>query len=226
MKASIIIPTLNEAQSIGQVLTAIPSDYAGDVLVVDGASTDGTVEIARAAGAIVVHEVRRGYGHACATGCAAAHGDILVFMDGDGADDPQCLPGLIAPLQDGSADLTLGSRLAGEIRAGAMPWHQWMGNWLAARLINLLYAQKLTDLSPFRAVRRADLQALDMQEMTYGWPTEMIVKAIRRGWRIVEIPVEYRPRSGGKSKISGTPRGSTLATYFILRTIIRYVWKH
>jgi glycosyltransferase involved in cell wall biosynthesis len=222
MKISIIIPALNEAQSIGQVLAAIPCEYAGEILVIDGGSTDGTTEIARAAGAIVVHQARRGYGQACATGSENAHGDILVFMDGDGADDPRCLPGLIAPLQNGSVDLALGSRLAGQVQAGAMPWHQWLGNWLAARLINLLYGQDLTDLSPLRAVRRAGLHALDMQEMTYGWPTEMIVKAIQRGWRIVEIPVEYRPRSGGKSKISGTLHGSALATYCILRTILRY----
>ena len=118
--------------------------------------------------------------------------------------------------------MALGSRLAGKIQAGAMPWHQRIGNFLSARLIQHYYSLPLTDLSPFRAVLRARLLELDLQEMTYGWPTEMITKAARSGWRIVEIPVGYRPRRGGKSKISGTPRGTFLATYHILHTIFRY----
>jgi glycosyltransferase involved in cell wall biosynthesis len=225
MKISIIIPILNEADSIAQVLAEIPPGLAGEILVIDGGSKDGSAEIAQAAGAKVVHEWRRGYGQACATGSKMAGGDILVFLDGDGADDPQQLPDLVALLQNNTADLVLGSRLAGQIQAGAMPWHQRLGNRLAAGLINLFYRQALTDLSPMRTVRRVDLQALHLQEMAYGWPTEMIVKAARRGWRIAEVPVNYRHRCGGKSKISGTLRGSVLATYFILSTIIRHVWR-
>jgi len=222
VKISIIIPVLNEAESIGQVLAAIPKESGAEIVVVDGGSNDGSLEIAESAGAVVVLERRRGYGRACASGVDVSQGEILVFMDGDGADDPARLPDLVAPLQTSTADLVLGSRLAGLIQAGAMPWHQKMGNWLAAQYINHLYRQSLTDLSPYRALRRADLLKLNMEEMRYGWPVEMIVKAARLGWRVIEIPVEYRPRIGGKSKISGTLRGSLLAAYAILRTIERY----
>jgi glycosyltransferase involved in cell wall biosynthesis len=190
--------------------------------VVDGGSSDDTVAIARAAGAKVIHEPRPGYGLACARGVAEATSNLLIFMDADGADNPGCIPELLKPLQNGTADLVLGSRLLGKVRAGAMPWHQHAGNWLSALLIRKLYRIPVTDLSPFRGVDRTRLQSIGMQEMTYGWPTEMIVKAARHGWRIQEIPVIYRPRLGGKSKISGTFRGTILATYFILRTIFKY----
>jgi glycosyltransferase involved in cell wall biosynthesis len=224
MRISIVIPALNEAESIGRVLAEIPGSLEADVLVVDGGSTDGTVPIAQAAGAQVIQEPRRGYGQACASGVAAARGDVIIFMDADGADDPQYLANIAAPLQEGSADLVLGSRLRGSMEAGAMPWHQYAGNWLSAFLIGLLYGLKVTDLSPFRGVYRSKMGELQMQEMTYGWPTEMIVKAAREDWRIQEVPVVYRPRLGGKSKISGTVRGTVLATYFILRTILKY-WR-
>ena len=219
MSVTAIIPALNEEESIGQVLAAIPAGGVDEILVVDGGSSDGTVAIAQAEGARVIHEPRRGYGRACATGVAAARGDIVLFLDADGADDPTQIPDLLAPLQTGPAGMVLGSRLAGEIAPGAMPWHQRFGNQLAAWLIRRLYGLPLTDLSPFRAVDRELLLGLEMEEMSYGWPTEMIVKASRRGWHVVEIPVRYRPRMGGRSKISGTVRGTALATYFILRTI-------
>ena len=118
--------------------------------------------------------------------------------------------------------MVLGSRLAGNIFPGAMPWHQKFGNRLSAGLIRLIYNLPITDLSPFRAVLRSRLLELNMQEMTYGWPTEMITKSTRKGWRIIEIPVDYYPRMGGQSKISGTFRGTFLATYYILRTILKY----
>jgi glycosyltransferase involved in cell wall biosynthesis len=222
MSATVIIPALNEEASIGQVLSEIPPQGVDEVIVVDGGSTDDTVAIARAAGATVIHEPIRGYGRACATGLAAAQGDIVVFVDADGADDPTQLPDLLAPVLDGQAEMALGSRLGGQLEAGAMPAHQRFGNWLSAGLIRVLYGLPLTDLSPFRAVVRQRLLDLDMREMTYGWPTEMIVKAARRGWRVVEIPARYRPRLGGRSKISGTVKGTVMATYFILWTIVRY----
>jgi glycosyltransferase involved in cell wall biosynthesis len=225
VKISVIIPVLNEAESISQVLQALPSGEDLEVLVVDGGSTDGSAEIARSAGAVVLLEERRGYGQACASGSAAARGEILVYMDGDGADDPVLLFDLVAPLETGAADLVQASRLAGRLPAGAMPWHQRAGNWLAAQCLNGLYGTSLTDLGPYRAVRRDHLLQLNMTEMTYGWPTEMIVKAARLGWRIVEIPVDYQPRLGGKSKISGTLRGSLLAAYSILAVIARYTRK-
>jgi glycosyltransferase involved in cell wall biosynthesis len=222
MQISVIIPALNEAQSIATVLDAIPAQNLAEILVVDGGSTDGTPRIAEMSGARVVHEPRRGYGQACYTGAMEAKGEILVFLDADGADDPRRLPLLVEPLLLGEAEMALGSRLAGDVQPGAMPWHQRLGNRLAAQLIRGLYGLPLTDLSPFRAVLRQELLALNMQEMTYGWPTEMIVKAARRGWRIREVPVGYRPRLGGKSKISGTVRGTFWATYHILHTILLY----
>ena len=222
VQISVIIPALNEADSIAQVLAAISKEHLLEVIVVDGGSSDGTAAIAESCGAIVIPEERRGYGRACATGLAAARGGIVVFMDADGADDPQYIPVLIAPILEREADMVLGSRLAGYVEDGAMIWHQRTGNQLSAWLIHRLYGLPLTDLSPFRAVLRDRLLALHMQEMTYGWPTEMIAKAARRSWRIQEIPVNYRTRLGGKSKISGTGKGSVLATYFILCTILRY----
>lgn len=222
MLISVIIPAINEAENIGSVLTAIPGEAVDEILVVDGGSTDGTGQIATAFGARLISEPRRGYGQACATGALAARGEILVFLDADGADDPARLPSLVRPLLEDRADLALGSRLAGGLQPGAMPWHQAFGNWLAARLIRTLYNQPLTDLSPFRAVRRARLLELNLAEMTYGWPTEMILRAARSGWRLMEIPVPYRPRRAGKSKISGTLRGSLLATYHILHLIFKY----
>lgn len=222
MQVSVIIPALNEAESIGPLLAAIPRQGLREILVVDGGSSDGTPRIAEMGGARVIHEPRRGYGQACYTGSMQAVGEIVVFLDADGADDPRHLPLLVEALLKGEAEMVLGSRLAGGVQPGAMPWHQRLGNRLAAQLIRRLYGLPLTDLSPFRAVLRRELLALDMQEMTYGWPTEMIVKAARCGWRIRELPVTYRPRSGGKSKISGTLRGTLWATYHILNTILRY----
>jgi hypothetical protein len=222
VQISIIIPTLNEAESIAAVLAAIPVNSEAEILVVDGGSTDGTVEIARSVGAKVIDEPRDGYGQACATGLAAAQGEVIVFLDGDGADDPSHLRQLVSPILLNQADLVLGSRLLGQIDPGAMPWHQYFGNWLAAFLIRTFYGLPVTDLSPYRAVRRESLQKLGMTEMTYGWPTEMIVKAARNAWQIQEIPVTYHPRRGGQSKISGTLKGTVLATAFILGTILRY----
>jgi glycosyltransferase involved in cell wall biosynthesis len=192
------------------------------VLVVDNGSTDDTAGAARRAGAQVIGEPRRGYGAACATGVAAATGDVLVFMDGDGSFIPSELERLLAPIVQGVADLALGSRLRGGMTPGAMPPHQRFGNWLVARLMYLLYGVRLTDLGPFRAVRRDLLTALDMREHTYGWPVEMIVKAARHRARIVELPVSYRPRMAGRSKVGGTVHGTVLATYRILRTTLRY----
>lgn len=222
MNTTVIIPTLNEAETLGGVLAAIPRRLVDEILVVDGSSTDGTPAIAEAGGARLIREPQRGYGRACSVGVEAAMGEIVVFLDADGADDPRHLPELVAPLFNGQAEMALGSRLAGQIEVGAMPWHQRAGNRLCSRLIHRLYGLPITDLSPLRAVLRAELLKLDLQEMTYGWPTEMIVKAARCHWRICEIPVDYHRRQGGRSKISGTWRGSLLATYHILNTILRY----
>jgi len=222
MDASLVIPALNEEDSLPHVLSAIDKDRLLEVILVDGGSHDSTVGIAEAHGAQVIHEPQPGYGRACAAGVAHANGEIIIFMDADGADDPRQIPDLLAPITQAGADMVLGSRLAGDISPGAMPWHQKFGNWLSAGLIRILYGLPITDLSPFRAVLRSKLLELNMQEMTYGWPTEMITRSARQGWRIVEVPVDYNPRLGGKSKISGTLRGTILATYYILSTILKY----
>jgi glycosyltransferase involved in cell wall biosynthesis len=222
LQVSVIIPTLNEEASLGEVLSAIPDRVVSEVLVVDGGSKDNTVGVARAGGAKVIIEPRPGYGHACESGVIRAQGDLLVFLDADGANDPGEIPELINPIMTGKADLVLGSRLAGRIYPGSMPWHQRFGNWFASWLIHQLYGLPLTDLGPFRAVSRTKLSTLNIRDKTFGWPTEMLVRAIRQGWRIIEIPVSFHPRIGGASKISGTLRGTALATFHILSTILRY----
>ncbi|MBW7884879.1 MAG: glycosyltransferase family 2 protein [Caldilineaceae bacterium] len=222
MDVSLIIPALNEAACIGPLLAELPAGLARQVIVVDNGSTDGTGDVARAAGAQVVVEPRRGYGFACAAGVAAAQGNVLVFMDGDGSFVPGELAGLVEPIAGDQADLVLGSRMLGNMAAGAMPPHQLAGNKLVAGLLRLLYGLRVTDLGPFRAIRRDLLLQLDMQERTYGWPVEMMVKTARRGARLVEKPITYRPRLAGRSKVGGTLRGTALATYRIFQVTFRY----
>ncbi|HJZ50143.1 MAG TPA: glycosyltransferase family 2 protein [Roseiflexaceae bacterium] len=222
MNVTLIIPALNEAACIGPLLAELPRGLVQEVLVVDNGSTDDTAGAARRAGARVISEPRRGYGYACAAGVAMANAELLAFMDGDGSFIPAELGTLLAPIIAGSAEMVLGTRLRGSMAAGAMPPHQHFGNQLVARLMYLFYGLRLTDLGPFRVVRRDLLSTLDMREMTYGWPVEMIVKAARRQARIVEVPISYRPRLAGQSKVGGTVRGTLLATYRILRTTLRY----
>jgi glycosyltransferase involved in cell wall biosynthesis len=222
VRVSVVIPTYNEAQSIGLVLADIPAEIVQQVLVVDSESTDGTAQIARDMGAEVLREPRRGYGRACLTGLAAVNApDVVVFLDGDYSDRPTEMSRLLEPLRDGTADIVIGSRLAGERIAGAMPWHAVFGNRLAARLIGLLSGVHLTDLGPFRAARYEALIALGLQESSYGWPPEMIMKGARRGLRITEVAVSYHPRIGS-SKISGTLRGSIGAAWGIVGAILKY----
>ena len=221
---SLIIPALNEADCLPTLLAEVPHALLHETIVVDNGSTDGTAAVARAAGARVVSEPRCGYGYACAAGVMAATGTILVFMDGDGSFVPAELSQLVAPIGTGQADLVLGTRLRGGMSAGAMPPHQRFGNQLVAWLVRRFYGVPLTDLGPFRAIRRDLLVELQMQEQTYGWPIEMMVKAARRQLRLLEVPVSYRPRLAGQSKVGGTIRGTILATYKILRVTFRYVW--
>src|SRR4051794_11776029 len=226
VRVSVIIPTHNEAQAIERVLADIPSHLMTEVIVVDSNSTDGTPEIAARMGARVIHEPRRGYGQACLTGLAAANlPDVVVFLDGDYSDRPSELPILLAPISEGRADLTLGSRLQQRRVDGALPWHQIFGNRLAATLIRLLYGVQITDLGPFRAGRADVLRALALEEATYGWAVEMILKGALAGYRVVEVPVSYHPRIG-KSKISGTLKGTVGAAWFILSLIVRYYLRH
>ena len=222
MRVSVIIPTHNEAQAIGRVLADLPSDLVTEVIVVDSDSTDGTPDLARSLGAEVIQEPCRGYGRACLTGLAnAKHPDVVVFLDGDYSDRPSELPILLAPIVEGRADITLGSRLQDRRSAAALPWHQVLGNRLAASLIRLLYGLKISDLGPFRAARAEVLRALALEQTTYGWAVEMILKGALAGFRVVEVPVSYHPRIG-KSKISGTLKGTLGAGWFILSLIVRY----
>jgi len=225
VRVSVIIPTHNEALAIGRVLADLPSDMVTEVLVVDSNSTDGTPAIAETMGARVLQEPRRGYGRACLTGLAAAsEPEVVVFLDGDYSDRPDELPLLLAPISEGRADITLGSRLAKQNVTGVLPWHQSVGNRFAAALISFLYHIRITDLGPFRAARADVLRQLALQEDTYGWAVEMILKGALGGFRIVEVPVSYYPRIG-KSKISGTLRGTLGAGWFILSRIMSYYFQ-
>jgi len=225
VRVSVIIPTRNEAQAIGRVLADLPSDLVTEVIVVDSSSTDRTPDIASRMGAHVISEGRRGYGQACLTGLACANSpDVVVFLDGDYSDRPAELPLLLAPIVEGWADITIGSRLAGPRTPGALPWHALFGNWLAASLISNLYGVKISDLGPFRAARADVLRAIELEETTYGWAVELIIKGAIQGFRIAEVPVSYHPRIG-QSKISGTLRGTIGATWFILSRIARYYFR-
>jgi len=222
---SVVIPTHNEASAIVRVLADLPADLISEVLVVDSNSSDGTPEIARKMGARVIGEPRRGYGRACLTGLENANSpDVVVFLDGDYSDRPAELPLLLAPIVEGRADITLGSRIGKQSIRGALPWHAAFGNRLAAGLIRFLYGQRITDLGPFRAGRAEVLRELALEETTYGWAVEMILKGTLAGFRIAEVPVSYHPRIG-KSKISGTLKGTVGAAWFILSLIVRYYFR-
>ena len=225
MRVSVIIPTRNEASAISRVLADLPHELVSEVLVVDSNSNDGTPEIAAKMGARVVREERRGYGRACLTGLEAANApDIVVFLDGDYSDRPAELPALLAPILEDRADISLGSRMGERRIPGALPSHAVFGNWLAAGLIRFLYGVPITDLGPFRAARADVLRELALEEDTYGWAVEMILKGALQGFRIVEVPVSYYPRIG-KSKISGTVRGTLGAAWFILSRIVSYYFR-
>lgn len=220
-----IIPALNEEVAIPRVVRAIPRDLISRVIVVDNGSTDRTAAMAQAAGAEVVHQPQRGYGSACRAGVeAASEADILVFLDGDGSFDPAECSRIVAPIIEGRADLVLGSRELGGVPVSAILPHQRLGNRLVALLLRRLYGLRVTDVGPFRAIRRSTLAALAMREPTYGWPTEMIVKAARAKVRIVEVPASYGARVGGESKVSGTLRGTVLAGYRMLALTLKYAW--
>jgi glycosyltransferase involved in cell wall biosynthesis len=218
---ALIIPTFNEAESIGAVIAALPRDIVGRVIVADGGSTDGTRERAQAAGAEVI-AVGRGYGRACLAGAeTAADADILVYMDGDGADDPAAIAALIAPIQSGDCEFVIASRARGVREPGSMSWHQLAAGRVIGALIGLFYGARYTDMCALRAIRRDTLFKLAMREMTYGWNLEMQMRAARTHLRLREIPVDYRCRIGGKSKVAGSLSGSFKAGVRILSTFVR-----
>ena len=222
-RLAIVIPALDEERALPHVLAEIPAGLGARVIVVDNGSRDRTAEVARAGGAEVVHQPRRGYGYACQAGLEALAGappDIVVFLDADHSDYAEEMARLVEPIATGSADLVVGSRLRGQRRPGALPVHALWGNRFAAWMLRLLTGAPFTDLGPFRAIRWSALADLGMREMTFGWTAEMQVRAARRGLRCVEVPVSYRPRIGA-SKISGTFIGSVRAGAHILWTVFR-----
>jgi glycosyltransferase involved in cell wall biosynthesis len=218
---AVIIPTFNEAESIGPVVAELPRELVDRIIVVDGGSRDATRDIARRAGAEVI-TVGRGYGLACIRGAEAADGaGTLVFMDGDGADDPSSIAAMIAPIRSGAFDFVIASRARGAREPGSMASHQLLAGLVAGRLTEVLYGVRYTDMCAFRAIRRDTLLGLGMQEMTYGWNLEMQMRAARSGLRVLELPVVYRRRLGGESKVAGSLRGSMQAGLRIISTFAR-----
>ena len=218
---AVVIPTFNEAESIGAVVAELPRDVVGRIIVTDGGSSDGTADRARAAGAEVI-AVGRGYGLACLAGAQAAAGaDIVVFMDGDGADDPVAIAAMVAPIRAGACDFVIASRARGEREPGSMSSHQIIAGLVAGWLTKLLYGVRYTDMCAFRAIRRDTLLALGMREMTYGWNLEMQMRVARAGLRVRELPVAYRRRRGGRSKVAGSLSGSLKAGLKIMSTFAR-----
>ena len=217
----VAIPTLNEAESIGVLLGEIPRSVVPTIIIADGGSTDGTCVIAARAGAMVI-EAGRGYGRACLKAAMAAPDDaIMVFMDGDGADDPNAIGALAAPIVAGTHDFVIGSRVSGTRDPGSMAWHQIAAGYLFGRAIGVLYRTRYTDMCAFRAISRQTLLSLDMREMSYGWNLEMQMRAARAGLRILELPVHNRCRIGGTSKVAGSLRGTIKAGTRIVATFLR-----
>ncbi|HWP45100.1 MAG TPA: glycosyltransferase family 2 protein [Blastocatellia bacterium] len=222
-KVSVVIPALNEEATIAEVVRAVPSEIAGEVIVVDNGSDDLTAARAEEAGARVVFEPRRGYGRACRAGVGALREgcEIVVFLDGDGSDRPELMERLVRPIAEGKYDFVIGSRTRGHREPGSMNFQQVFAGRVAGFLLRALFGVTYTDMCPFRAIRRDLLDRLGMREETYGWNLEMQMRVARARARILEVPVDHRRRAGGESKVSGTLRGTFLAGTRILATFIR-----
>jgi glycosyltransferase involved in cell wall biosynthesis len=219
---SVVIPALNEAESIGHVVASMPWSLIAECIIVDNGSTDETAAIAAASGARVVQSPR-GYGAAMSAGTREAlpSSSIIVQMDGDGADSIESLPELIGPIQRNEADFVIGSRILGHREPGSMLFSQVFAGWLVSHIIRIFYGHKYSDMGPFRAIRRDALERMQMQEMTFGWNLEMQIRAIQMKLRIVEIPVNYKCRIGGVSKVSGNLKASVQTAWRILRVFFR-----
>jgi glycosyltransferase involved in cell wall biosynthesis len=220
---AVIIPTLNEVAAIAGVIAELPKSIVTEVIVADSGSSDGTQAVAAAAGARVLDVKARGYGRACALAAAAAdkNCDIIVFMDGDGADRGDLLAQLVTPIEYGIADFVIAVRARALREPGSMSFHQVFAGWLLGLGIGALTGTRYHDMCAYRAIRRSALDALDMREMTYGWNIEMQIKAAQSGLRILEVPMPYRRRAGGTSKVAGSLRGTIRASWRILATFIR-----
>ena len=228
LNIKVIIPAFNEAKSIGRVIKHLPS-YVNEIIVVNNNSTDETAKNAKQYGATVLTEINSGYGNACLKGVKYIEQqrektDIVVFLDGDLSDYPEELTNIIAPIIEKDIDFVLGARVKHKREKGAMQPHQIFGNWLATFLMRLLYKSEFTDLGPFRAIKYETLQALKMQDPTYGWTVEMQLKILKKKYRYHEVPVKYRNRIG-VSKVSGTLKGSIFAGVKILTWILKYSFK-
>ena len=224
-RTALVIPTLDEEAAIAGVVAAVPRDWIDEIVVADGASRDRTAERARAAGARVVTEPRRGYGWACRSGVdAAASAEIIVFIDGDGSDCPDLIPSLLAPIIAGTHDFVIGSRTRGKRENGSMNAHQIAAGRVIGAMIGLCYGVRYTDMCPLRAIRRDALERLGMRETSYGWNLEMQMRAAQAGLRILEIPVRHRRRAGGASKVSGNLAGTVKASWRIGATFLRLAW--
>jgi glycosyltransferase involved in cell wall biosynthesis len=222
---SVIIPALNEAESIGAVVRAIPRETRpwGEItecIVVDNGSTDATAETAREAGARVI-AAPRGYGAAMCAGVRAAVGEVLVFVDGDGADPVEEMPRIVGPVERGEADLVLASRMLGKREKGSMQASQVFAGHLIGWMVRVLYGFRYSDMCAFRAIRRETVEQMQMREMTFGWNLEMQIKAVKMGLRIREVPVDYRRRIGGESKVSGNLAASVKAAWRILGVFVK-----
>lgn len=225
----LVIPALNEAEVIGEVVRSIPRDVVDEIIVVDNGSTDATAAAAKDAGATVVEQPARGYGRACRAGADAAlkaDADIVVFIDGDGSDCPEFMSVLVRPIQENQFDFVIGSRTRGQRESGSLNPQQIFAAHIAGWLLSIRYGVKFTDMSPFRAIRSELLRSLPMQEETYGWNLEMQMLVARGKARILEIPVNHRRRRGGVSKVSGTLKGTILAAVRIAATFLRVSGSH
>jgi glycosyltransferase involved in cell wall biosynthesis len=222
---TVIIPTLNEADAIKGVVAELPRDIVSEIIVADSGSTDGTADIARAAGAKLLALTERGYGRACAAAAKAADpaSDILVFMDGDGADRADLIAQLVAPIRAGAQDFVLAARTKKLRETNAMSVHQVFAGWSLGLAIGAVTGTRYTDMCAFRAIRRDALETLPMREMTYGWNIEMQILAARAGLRILEVPLPYRRRAGGESKVAGSLRGTIRASTRIITTFFRVI---
>jgi glycosyltransferase involved in cell wall biosynthesis len=220
---ALIIPALDEAESLGELLRQIPRDLFAQILVVDNGSKDGTAEVARQADAQVVSEPRRGYGSACLAGLAAIHPSTtaVAFIDADLSDDPLDLTRLVRRFERDGLDLAIGSRVLGNHEPGALAPLQRFGNWLTTTLIRWIWNVSFTDLGPLRMIRREALERLKMSDCTYGWTVEMQARTAQLGLKVAEIPAHYRRRHAGKSKVSGSIVGSVRAGFKILFTVYR-----
>jgi glycosyltransferase involved in cell wall biosynthesis len=220
---SVIIAALNEEKAIANVVASVPRDIANEIIVVDNGSTDRTAEVAAAAGARLVTEPKHGYGRAFQAGLRSISPDceIVVFLDGDGSDYPETMNRLVEPIVEGTHDFVVSSRTQGRRERGSMNWHQVFAGYMVGFFLRLLYGVSSTDMGPFRAIRRDVLERLNMRQETYGWPLEMQMRAARVGLRTLEVPVDYRRRAGGRSKIAGTLFGSIKAASRILLTLAR-----